>query len=189
MVTDEKELLARTAQGDEIAFTQLLERYAPLIRAAVSHFAPSFVTVEGTPRLSDENLEQEARLALYRAACSYDENRVNVTFGLYAKICIRNALISELRRVHPRKRETTKPKEELPAAAKLFTETDGRTEALLRQTEALLSRYEISVFRLYLQGLPPRDIAKRLGKGEKSIYNALCRIRSKTGGAKSGSKP
>ena len=69
-------LIASVRRGDETAFAALLDRYAPLLQSLV--FAFDSLSVDG------DELMQEARFALYRAAISYREG--GVTFGLYAKI-------------------------------------------------------------------------------------------------------
>ena len=43
----------------------------------------------------------------------------------------------------------------------------------------LLSKYEMDVLKLYLRGLSYVEIASELGKTEKSIDNAVQRIRKK----------
>ena len=42
-----------------------------------------------------------------------------------------------------------------------------------------LSKMEAEVFRLYLAGLSYKEIADKIGKSEKSVGNALRRIRGK----------
>ncbi len=42
-----------------------------------------------------------------------------------------------------------------------------------------LSRFERSVLALYLQGLSSKEIAERMDRNEKSIDNAVQRIRKK----------
>ena len=72
-------LIASVRCGDETAFAELLDRYLPLLQSLASAFDSS--------RVGFDELLQEARFALYRAAISYREG--GVTFGLYAKISAR----------------------------------------------------------------------------------------------------
>ena len=50
---------------------------------------------------------------------------------------------------------------------------------LQQQIKKALSEYELQILEIYLTGVSIADISKTLNKPEKSIYNALQRIRSK----------
>ena len=84
-------LLEAIVQGDQNAFNRLSEMYAPLIRSMSARFVESLSAQNDAGLIDVQDLEQEARLALFRAVQSYDRKQRNVSFGLYAKICIRNA--------------------------------------------------------------------------------------------------
>ena len=101
-------LLEQIRSGrDASAFEKLCQQYSNLLDAAVRQFAPS-MGINHDERTSDflgvgrEELRQDAAVALYKAACSYVPEEAgkggNVSFGLYAKICIRNAMITQVRR-------------------------------------------------------------------------------------------
>ena len=75
------------------AFPALLDEYRALIGAAVTRYGAD---LQATDR---EDLRQSALLAFYRAALNYDVAQSEVEFGLFAKICVENALISHLRRL------------------------------------------------------------------------------------------
>ena len=96
------DLIEKVRDGDEIAFATLSETYANLIDGAVKRFAPSFgIDAESDGDIyGSDDLRQIAVVALYKAALTYDpENEgKNVSFGLFAKICVRNAMISALRK-------------------------------------------------------------------------------------------
>lgn len=172
------ELLRAAADGDDAAFSRLTERYAPLIRAMSARYAASFAALgPGAP--GEQDLEQEARLALFRAAESYDRAQSGVSFGLYAKIVIRNRFVSELRRSRAAAR-----RENAAAAAAaadplrelFFAETDSDLAGRIRER---LSPYERQVFDQYVGGLSVGGIARALGREEKSVSNAMFRIRQK----------
>ena len=97
-------LIEAVKQGDENAFSILLEQYKNAVDGAVRRFAPSFEITEGGGDgwCDIEDLRQYASLALYRAAATYVPGESGkgkeVSFGLYAKICINNSLISFLRK-------------------------------------------------------------------------------------------
>ncbi len=171
-------LLKRTKEGDGTSFSALCEEYMPLIEAQVASVS------KGDRSLRDD-LMQEARLALYHAACSFRAGQ-DVTFGLYAKICIHNALVSHMRAGN--KLNHICSLDELTESG-YFSESaaeNGDTalnrmidredeEARIRQIEAALSDFELCVFRQYMAGLSAAEIATALGKTRKSVENALQR--------------
>ncbi len=167
----ENDRIRKAASGDENAFAELLRQYEPLIASQSRRFTRSFAQADG------EDAAQEARLAFFRAVCTYDLSQTDVTFGLYAKVCIRNALVSESRRIRARGRTVPHPHTESQRSS---SAEDRRELASLRtRMAAVLSPFERSVFERFLAGLPAREIARELGRPVKSVYNALFRIRSK----------
>ncbi|MBP5209643.1 MAG: sigma-70 family RNA polymerase sigma factor [Clostridia bacterium] len=170
-------LLRAASGGDDRAFEALCEAYAPLLYASVRRYT-------GAARESE--LLQEARLALYRAVRSYSPQIPQVTFGLYAQICIRRALASRFSRPD---RVPTCSLEELREDGR-WVETDADDldqqliraevlETLSRFADSELSPMERSVFRLRGQGCKNEEIARRLGVSVKSIENAMSRIKAK----------
>ena len=186
MTKEIHDLLTAVACGDENAFSSLTEQYAPLIRSMSERFIDSFKDTADISAISVQDLEQEARLALYRAAASYDTRQSGVTFGLYAKICIRNSLISLLRKSASAAR--SKSKSESNAArggvgdplSELVSQTEAA--ALTARIRSALSPYENSIFEQYISGRSVKCISGNVGKTEKSVSNALYRIRVKIKG-------
>lgn len=172
------------------AYAQLCEMYRPLIGAYVKRFSLS-------PFAEESELEQEAHIALYRAALTYEENR-HTTFGLYAGICIRNRLISCLRReeaahgmrdAHSAGEDgkTARQRSALsyPVSnggdsdpGETLAERDMFREAFDRFL-ASLTVFERRVFTPYIRGASYKEIAARLSVSEKSVDNAVYRIRVK----------
>ena len=83
------DLINAARRGDESAFETLLEAYEPLIDTVSRSFAKETDDSE-----SHEDLRQEACIAFYKAVQTYDSTQAEVSFGLYAKLCVRNRLIS-----------------------------------------------------------------------------------------------
>ena len=171
--TEEKvlQLVSATREGDLSSFSTLLAVYRPLILSQVALFSAS---------AEDEDLMQDASLALYRAVLSYRES-ANVTFGAFAKVCIRHALISAKRRARAAVSEI--PLQEEAAAehegpAELLIQREEMTD-LYRAASECLSAYEIRVFLMYIRGYTPKQIAPCLGKTEKSVSNAVARMLTK----------
>lgn len=168
-----EELISEIRNGSESAFSELCKSFKPLVISQVTKFFGA-----SCPDYDDRF--QDALVALYDAVTSYDLSQDKVTFGLYAKICIRNRLISIKRKEKTTKRKSTsyvkfdkkEIREEIRRAS--LEKLEENKEILSR-----LSAYERKVLLLYLNGHSYREIGLALKKSEKSVDNALFRIRSK----------
>ena len=163
--------------GDQAAFSALLADYEPLLCAEISRRAT------GLGQQDVEDLRQCALLALYRATLNFDLSQSEVEFGLYAKICIANALVSQLRFINRYRSEVSVADAqeasevgEDPAARVM---QDEAVAALYARVRSLLSPYENRVWALHMAGLSTAKIAKALQKDTHSIENAVYRIRRK----------
>ena len=173
-----RELIQLVREKDQNAFGELLTMYEPLVRAEVTRYTAEVEAFDV------EDFRQVALLAFYRAVLNYDLAQNEVEFGLYAKICIANALASQLRVV---RRHT-----ELSVADEWFGEGDhgeGDPTQLVMEQEALqllynrihtlLSPFENRVWNLYMAGYSAKKIGQMLQKETHSIENAVFRIRKK----------
>ena len=159
--------------GDESAFDLLREQYAALLLSMVSR------AMTDHPDAEFEDLMQEATLALYHGALSFDLQQDKVTFGLYAKICVRNRLISAIRKLRRISRGSL-ASEKLPqTVSERKSSRRAPMGELSHLVDTLFSDLERSVYRLYLQGYSAAQIADRLGRTEKSVDNAIYRMRRK----------
>ncbi len=169
--------LAAVRNGEEAAFSVLLSDFTPLLSSQIARFSA------GLSHEDREDLWQVARYAFYRACLGYDLGQSEVGFGLYAKICVSNALSTQLRAIRRRTELLTAEPEELPGEV---GEDPARQcmeeEALLllhTRIAAVLSPFENRVWRLYTAGYRSGEIARLLGKEPHSIENAVYRIRQK----------
>lgn len=175
-------LLGSIRAGDMVAFEQLSRKYRPLLVS----------TVNGTMNVSSawlsesdrDDLMQEALLALYKAACSYNENN-NVRFGLYAKLCIRNGVINAAKKLSRQNVsiaeiepvfEDTVDTDATPEEYLIANEKAEEIQALI---EKELTSYERRVFLLHLAQHTYAEIADIVGKDIKSVANAITRVRAK----------
>ena len=186
--TDE-ELTERIRLGDESAFGILAGRYRPMTESAVKRFEPSFADLGDTSVWGEDDLRQCAALALYRAAMTYDPagRGQGVRFGLYARICVNNALISELRKAgtevrrRNRRREQEKSAPRRGDALEQFISSE-RLDSLTGTIRSALAPLEREVFDRYLAGMSVEQIARALGRSSKSVSNALYRMKVKIRG-------
>lgn len=177
------QLVQQVRNGNQEAFGELLRIYEPLFRSLLSKQDIGEVNEQDL-----EDVRQELTVVFYHSILSYELGQSEVRFGLYAKICMTNALITQLRKIRKREQSVSLSSEEEksfleglsngedPAEAIANRET---LETLNRKIRRELSPYELSVWQMYLTGNSTGKIATSLGKSEKSIENAIFRIRRK----------
>lgn len=187
--------------GNQMSFDYITEKYMPLIESMTNKY---YATAEESGYEADEeDFRQEAVLALYNAALSYkNEKNDKITFGLYAKICIRNSLISMLRKLKHGSRKNAsydfdselQIEKEMNANVYPDSMKNGSEfefgpeerlieresyEMLLERINRLLTDYEREVLELYMVGKSYHEIGILLSKTEKSVDNAIYRIKRK----------
>jgi RNA polymerase sporulation-specific sigma factor len=131
-----------------------------------------------------DDIKQEALIALYHAVLTYKPNE-EVTFGVYAKICIRNKIISYIRcflesdiplSLEEMENDWDEPDFNTPEQIIISKES---LCSLNRRIDEALTDFEKSVFALYIGDMSYADMAKKLDKTTKSIDNAIHRIKAK----------
>ena len=171
------EMISGVKAGRNENFELLKSRYKPLL----NDMAKSF---EGSGAGSKDDLLEEAESALLKAAISFDIEKEGITFGLYAKICVRNALISARRRSAAKKRREAggAKKQEFKRARVLESFGNMSADEILGRIESSLSPYERRVFEVYFSGRSAKETAEILSSSERSVNNAVYRIRTKAKG-------
>ena len=175
-----RELLKESRNGSEVALSELISRYEPLILSLLSKFSfGNFV------REDYEDLHQEMLIIFCNAVMKYNLEQTDVDFGLYAKICMERGLVSQLRAAKRRAIIEPMPDScediganevEDPSICVFEAESVREMWKLINEN---LSEYENKVWNLHLSGLTSSEIAKEVCRDGKSIDNALCRIRAK----------
>ncbi len=172
------ELILSYRNGDQTAFESLAEMYKPLIKSMASG------CFDGLSKYYEwDDVLQFALIAFSKAALSYNMEQDGVSFGLYAKICIGNAMVSKLRIARRRNFEILP----IDGVFDMADPDDISSEIIDRENveqlheliRSTLSEFENDVFRLYASGYSSSEIADRLGKTEKSVDNAIFRARNK----------
>lgn len=180
----DEDLILRLKNGETETENYLLEKYKALVRKNAR-----VLYLDGGDK---EDLLQEGMLGLFKAIRSFEPDR-GASFFTYANQCIMNQMFSAVssakRKKHSILNESV-PLSEIDDASQeaAFIYADGpeafileqEAEAQLRsRIEKALSPMENKVLAQYLQGMNYREIAEQTGKSEKSIDNALQRIRRK----------
>lgn len=174
----DKELICRLRAGEEEIQEYLLEKYKPFVKSRSR--ALFFV---GGDR---DDLIQEGMIGLFKAIRDFDPEN-GAPFAAFAKLCVERQLYTAIEAAGRLKNAP------LNAYISLSEETDnlvdsGIEEAVIerasyQQTYAKLQKHlsglEKEVLDLYLEGKPYTEIAEILGKPDKSIDNALQRIKAK----------
>ena len=132
-----------------------------------------------------EDIYQESVVAFLHALHVYEKNG-KAGFRTFASVCIRNH-ISSILRSGQRPKSTAMidyiPIEEIDIASKNEPETDWiEKEALFgmkKRISEILSEFEMEVLKLYLNGFSYKAIGEKTGRTEKSVGNALSRVRKK----------
>ncbi len=179
------ELLNSVKADDESAFAELKEIFEPLIASETV----KMLSVNPDFRSEEDEIRQEALMALYKAARSYTvDGKASgggaVTFGLYAKICIHNRIISYARKLTTaKKREEKALNAEKEARAGRFSEelsyvfeSDSEIKRIFLDNTTPLEK---QIFLMYLDRRSYKEIAAAVGKSEKSVDNAIYRVKSK----------
>ena len=185
---DDKRLQILAVEGDRDAEEVLAERYLRLVRICAR---PLFLAGGDS-----EDLIQEGTFGLLSAIKNFDP-KDGSSFRTFAEHCIRMRLLSAIKSASRNKHfplndgiSLEQLSEESSADLSALSE-DFRCnpeelvlareskEELYAAFSRCLSRFEIKVLDLYLEGLSYREIAERLCKSAKSVDNAVQRIRHK----------
>ena len=185
---NDTELQKLAAAGDRLAEENLAGRYVQLVRACSR---PLFLAGG-----DNEDLIQEGMFGLLSAIRQF-EPETGVSFRTFAEHCIKMRLLSAVKSASRLKHLPLNDGMSLEQLSEdSGTQLSANPEIFRRSPEDLvlareskeelyavfsrcLSPLESKVLDLYLEGLSYRDIAARLGKEEKSIDNAVQRIRRK----------
>lgn len=182
--TDE-DLCMAAAAGDSQCESELVRRYGQLVRACAR---PLFLAGGDS-----EDLIQEGMLGLLTAIRSFDPAR-DTAFRTYAAICIRSRLISAVRAAQGGKHiplnhsVSFEPPLFDGANAHLFSTVESPEDVIIGREElkerldalkGQLSELEAQILPPYLSGLSCGEIARQVGRSQKSVDNAIQRIRRK----------
>lgn len=186
---DDTQLLHMVSAGDKAAEEQLALRYSRLVKIC----SRPFFLVGG----DGEDLIQEGMLGLLSAIREFDPS-MNTSFKTYAEICVKRRIYSAIKMASRKKHE---PLNEMISFEDVLSDESrpnsvsagtafrrAPEEQVLEQESAeeiiqvysrCLSRFEKEILEYYLHGLSYAEIAACCDRSEKSVDNAVQRIRRK----------
>lgn len=189
-LTDEEVIqVIRTVKDD--AFDYLINKYERLVKVK----AQTYFLI-GSDR---DDVIQEGFIGLYKAILDYDETKV-ASFRSFAELCITRQIITSIKTATRMKHlplnnyiSIYKPIREDQSERTLLDVIDNttsiephqsyikreRTAHILSHIEQSLTRLEYKVFTYYLEGYSYEEIAHIIKRPEKSIDNALQRVKKK----------
>lgn len=186
-MTDE-ELICKYREGDKQIMDYLMEKYKNLVRKE----ANAMFLLGG----ENDDLIQEGMIGLFKAIRDYNEQK-EASFYTFARLCVSRQMYSAI--------EASKRKKHTPLNSYIsLYDNDEDQGSLIDQMEASeesnpeelfisqeyaevlerklkdsLSDLEKRVLYMYVSGFDYRTIAKLLDKSDKTVDNALQRIRGK----------
>ncbi len=190
MLTD-NELIQKAKAGDSFALDALMSRYKKL----ASKIARSYFLIGA----EYDDLLQEAMIGLYKAYTNYDLSS-STSFSTFAHLCITRNVQSAIKIANSKKNSFLNQSLTLTSQGEVKSKEDEEVNLVLASTSpspdeklihnenlnnikneiiSCLSTFEQKVLSLYLKGYSYKDISNRLGVTNKSIDNALSRIRKK----------
>lgn len=183
----DSDLLNMVKSGNRAAEEQLALRYTRLVKIC----ARPYFLVGG----DSEDLNQEGMLGLLSAIREYDFS-MNTSFKTYAEVCVKRRIYSAIKSASRKKHVPLNKMISLNEVLSNESASSSQTDAFRRMPEEQvlaqesadeiintysrrLSKFEAKILELYLSGLSYSEIAEVCLKPEKSIDNAVQRIRKK----------
>ncbi|MBQ8923156.1 MAG: RNA polymerase sporulation sigma factor SigH [Lachnospiraceae bacterium] len=186
----DNEIISRINEKDDDAIEFMMQKYGNIVKREVRT-----VYIIGA---ETDDLMQEGMIGLFKAIRDYESDK-GTAFSTFATLCIRRQLQTAINNSNRKKHIP------LNSYISIYSESgeygyefgenlesevsDANPEdmviareqrnAIKKRIETDLSPLEKKVLKLYLDGLSYQEIADSLDKSEKSVDNALQRIRKK----------
>ncbi len=186
---NDEEILVKIQEGKADATEYLVKKYIPLVKKSIRTL---YLIGADT-----EDLSQEGMIGLFKAIQSYQSDNA-ASFCTFAKLCIDRQIYSAIKASNRKKHTPLNSyisfysklnEDEMELIDNLEAGNDSNPEHIVLDKENTmnieeilnvhLSKMEKQVLSLYLGGKSYTEIANLLGKTNKSIDNAIQRIRDK----------
>lgn len=188
----DEQVVELAKSGDENAYSHIITRYRNLVYNRVKAYY-----IKGA---DEDDLIQEGMIGLYKAV--KDFNPEMSSFSSFAKLCVSRHVITAVKNSARHKHMPLNSYISLDAqrhdgtseeyAHEIADDTDSvNPENILINRENLhgityrinqiLSKLELEVLALYLDGFSYQEIAEKINRDVKAVDNAVQRIRRKIG--------
>lgn len=163
-----------TAPMESAEISLLIYRYSRIIRIKASRLRKN-------SNIDDDDLFQEGFLGLLDAVKAYNKDKGN--FQSFAEICIVNRMKNAIKKASGGLSVAEDYNfEQLTDEAALtedYVILKERNSEFYKKLEKLLSKKELNVLTLYLEGFSYKQIAAKLSIPLKSVDNSLSRSKQK----------
>lgn len=189
----DEHIIAAIRHGDAAAMSYILDKYKNMVRKK----ARGLYLMGG----ESEDLIQEGMIGLFEAIQNYNSKK-DASFYTFARLCVGRQMYTAVKAAARKKHsplngyipldyetDTMDDENGSNTLSDILT-TDISAEDLFVDRENtvwienkmmdILSPFEKKVLQLYLEGVSYAQIAHTLGKSQKSVDNALQRIKNKT---------
>ena len=187
--TDE-EIVRMAQEGSNTAAEHLITKYKELAKVK----AAKYYIIGG----DKEDVIQEGMIGIFKAIREYDEAK-EASFKTFAEICINRQIISAIRKANMQKHQILNESvslsgehstgEDAATVEELVGSKDDNPETLVllqeiveylkNDDDKLFSPLEKRVLEKMLKGMKYKEIAAELDKSDKSVNNAIQRIKKK----------
>lgn len=194
--SSDEELIVRLRDGESAITDYIMEKYKNLVRSKAKS-----MYILGADR---EDLIQEGMIGLFKAIRDYDTGR-DASFFTFADLCVSRQMYTAIQAAGRQKHaplntyislyasafegDSSEKGEEGELINSVISQSERNPEEVLidrenvelleRAIDKELSSFEKQVLDLYLTGMKYSQIAKVLGRDDKSTDNALQRIKTK----------
>ncbi len=190
----DEELVEKIQAGDNLCFETLMTKYKKIVEKN----ANSYFIVGG----SKDDIIQEGMIGLFKATRDYNKD-MEAPFYYFAQMCIKRQMITAVKASNRLKHQPlntyislNKPifdedKEDAVLQdivadrdildPELIFISEENAKRIKHKLKDRLSKFELQIYELFVDGMTYTEIAKNLDKSPKSVDNALQRIRKKLG--------
>lgn len=171
-------LVRAVKDNDTASFVELVGIFSRTVSSLASGY--------GLPFSEYDDLCQEGRIALYKAAMSFDESK-EASFSTYASVCMTNAMTNFVNKYNSTVSGIVKDEDDIASRQDISSSDGTEDTAFSRQFRELLatrgfaglSEAERKTVFLKVCGYKTSEISEKTGKSPKSVDNTLFRARRK----------
>ena len=189
---NDNELIYLCSENNEDAVNVVIDKYKNCVLSILKEYQKQY-NIIGIDTL---DLYQEGLIGLLHAINTFDKEK-DVLFYTYANICIRRKIINAIKKTFEQKNRILNNsysldklindsenslyeifKDETSEPNKLLIDKESEIE-IIENIKSKLSKGELEIFKLKLDGNSNNEIANIINKDKKYVENAIFRINKK----------